>query len=330
MILNENEKEEQLLRKISKCISKRITLFMCVAMFGIAVVGCGASEEDKKDVKDIVADDGDNGGENAESEKKGDNTEKKSESSATKTTIEEQVLIDQDGVKITATEYAKDSIWGEGIKVSVENNTDIDLTVGCDALIVNDYMITDLFACDVAAGKTGKETIYLSSSELEAAGIDGVGKVEIYFRASDSSTYDTIFEKVYTEIHTSNYDNMDTTPNDGGFELYNEGGIKIVGKTVDENSFWGTAILLYCENTTGRDVNISVEDMSVNGIMTTGYFYKDLYNNKKVISDITIMSDELEENGIETIEQVDLKFHIVDANTYETIVDTEPISFSVK
>lgn len=51
---------------------------------------------------------------------------------------------------------------------------------------------------------------------------------------------------------------MDTTPNDAGMELYNENGVKIVGKTVDEGSFWGTAVLLYCENTSGKNVGISV------------------------------------------------------------------------
>lgn len=68
--------------------------------------------------------------------------------------INEQVLVDQDGIKITATEYVTDSIWGDGIKLLVENNSAKDYTIGCDALIVNDYMITDLFSADVAAGKS--------------------------------------------------------------------------------------------------------------------------------------------------------------------------------
>ena len=55
--------------------------------------------------------------------------------------INEQVLVDQDGIKITATEYVTDSIWGDGIKLLVENNSAKDYTIGCDALIVNDYML---------------------------------------------------------------------------------------------------------------------------------------------------------------------------------------------
>ena len=171
--------------------------------------------------------------------------------------------------------------------------------------------------------------MYLSSSELKAAGIDSVGKIEMYFHAYDSEL-NYLFQNEYTEIQTSEYANMDTTPNDTGMELYNENGIKIVGKTVDENSFWGTAILLYVENTSGKNVGISVDDMSINGFMMNPYFSTTVYDGKKAIDDITVFSSELEENGIESIEDVELKFHIYDADSYSTITDTDPITFSAK
>lgn len=246
------------------------------------------------------------------------------------TTIEEQILIDRDGIRVTAKQYVTDSIWGEGIKVLIENNSDIDVMVGCDALIVNGYMISDLFSADVAAGKKANDTIYLSSSELKAAGIDVVGRVEIYFHAYDSDSYDSIFGKESAVIETSAIDRIDTKANDDGVELYNEGGIRIVGKTVDENSFWGMAILLYMENDSGRDAVIQVEDLSVNGFMMTPYFSADVYDGKKALDDITLMSSELEENGIESIEDVELKFHIYDPESYDTIADSDIISFSAK
>lgn len=121
---------------------------------------------------------------------------------------------------------------GDGIKLLIENNSDQNVTVGCTALIVNDYMITDLFVSDVAAGKKANETMYLSSSELEAVGIDSVGQIEVYFHVYDSASYEDIFNTDVVTIQTSEYANMDTTPNDAGTELYNEGGIRIVGKTV--------------------------------------------------------------------------------------------------
>jgi hypothetical protein len=123
---------------------------------------------------------------------------------------------------------------------------------------------------------------------------------------------------------------MDTEADDSGEELYNDNGIRIVGKTVDENSFWGTAILLYIENNSGKNVGISVDDMSINGFMMSPYFSTTVYDGKKAVDDITIFDSDLEENGIESVEDVELKFHIYDNDSYDTIADSDTITFSAK
>ena len=309
---------------------KCVALVLCFTLFAAIAIGSGSSDSGNK--KDVVSstDSGTNPANDpstADTEEKS-NTDNNANTSSVPT-IEEQVLIDTNGIKITAKEYLTDKIWGDGIKLLIENSSDTDYTVGCDALIVNDYMITDLFSSKVAAGKNANETMYLSSSGLKAAGIESVGKVEMYFHASDAQ-YNMVFKNEYAEIHTSEFDNMDTTPNDAGTELYSADGIRIVGKTVDENSFWGSAILLYIENNSGKSVGINVDDMSINGFMITPYFSTTVYDGKKALEDITIMSNQLEENGIESIDNVELKFHIYNSDTYETIADTEPITFSAK
>lgn len=250
-------------------------------------------------------------------------------SSATLPSITEQVIVDQDGIVITATEYVEDGIWGEGIKLLIENTSDKNVGVSCNATIVNNYMIVDLFSASVAAGKKANETLYLSSSELEAAGISNVGQIELYFHVYDSDSYDTLFDAPCAIIQTSEYDAMDTTSNDDGIELYNENGIRIVGKYVDENSFWGSAVLLYLENNSGNNVTVSCENMSVNGFMVAPYFYASIYDGKMAIEEITIFGSDLEENGITTIEELELSFHVYDSKTYETIADTSPITITV-
>ncbi|MBQ3544456.1 MAG: hypothetical protein IJA34_05665 [Lachnospiraceae bacterium] len=287
---------------------KVLMVAMCLSAFGLMALGSTSS--DSGEGKEIV----------------GDNSESKKEL----VTIENQVILDNSGIKVTAEEYVDDSIWGEGIKLLVENNSDKDVTVGCKALIVNNYMISDLFVADVASGKKSNETMYLSSSALKAAGIETVGQVEIYFHVYDSASYDTIFDSDCVTIKTSAFENMDTTPDDAGTELYNAGGIRIVGKTVDEDSFWGSAILLYCENTTDKNVGITVEDMSINGFMMEPLFSETVYSGKMAIGDITIFESDLEDNGIETIQDVELKFHIYDADSFSTIADSDTVKFTAQ
>lgn len=308
---------------------KWIAAVLCLSVFAAMALGSGQS--DSGETKQVFST---NGPERTDAGKSASSDSEvlkdSADSSGTVITIDEQVLVDQDGIVVTATEYITDSIWGDGIKLLLENNSDKDVTVGCNALIVNDYMITDLFSSGIAAGKKSNETLYFSSTQLNAAGIENVGIIEIYFHIYDSSTYDTVFDSECVVVETSEYANMDTMPNDAGTELYNRDGIRIVGKTVNENSFWGTAILLYLENNSGKNVGISVDDMSINGFMISPFFSTIVYDGKKSINDITIFSSDLEENGIEAIEEVTLKFHIYNADSYSTIADSEPITFSAQ
>lgn len=247
-----------------------------------------------------------------------------------KVTIEEQVLVDHEGVKITALGYETDKIWGDGVKLLIENHSDKKIMVGCSALIVNDCMISDLFACEVAPGKKANETMHLSSNELKAAGIDTVGQIEIYFHIYESDNISNRYNPDCVTIKTSAYDQMDTTIDAAGTELYNENGIRIVGKTVDENSFWGKSILVYCENTSGKNVTIHVDDLSINGFMMKPYFSTTVYNGKKSLDDITLMKSDLEKNNITEIKDVELKFRITDADSYKSIAESKPITFQAQ
>lgn len=249
---------------------------------------------------------------------------------SSETTIEEQVILDANGVTITAVEYVNDSIWGDGIKVLIENNSASDIGVGCDALIVNDYMITDLFSTQVAAGKKSNETIDLLTSELKAAGIDNVGQVEMRLHLYDPNNYSTTYTSDMITLQTNHYADMDTAANDDGIELYNDGSIRIVGKYVDENSFWGNAIVLYLENNSGQNIGVHCENLSVNGYMMTAYFSSTVYSGKKAIDEITLLQNELDENGITSVDDVELTFQIYNPDTYSTIAESGIVQFSTR
>lgn len=302
---------------------KAIGLMATMLVFGMMSLGSGSSTD--TETKEIVT----GSDTEADAQELANSNGETTAGSSSDITIEEQVLFEKDGLKVTATEYVVDSFWGDGIKLLIENNGASDIGLGCTALIVNDYMISDLFSTTVAAGKKANETLYLSNSGLQAAGIENVGKVEVYFHTFDSDSYMTISDIGCVTIQTSEFDFMDSTPNDEGQELYNENGIRIVGKYVDENSFWGAAVLLYIENNSGKNRIIQCDNMSINGFMITPYFSSTVYDGKKAIDEITLMSSDLEENGITSIEDIELKFNIMDED-FMNNVETDAISFSAK
>jgi hypothetical protein len=191
-------------------------------------------------------------------------------------------------------------------------------------------MITDLFSCSVAAGKKANDTIYLSSSGLEAAGITTISDIVISFHVYDSDTYDTLFDTDEIELKTSAYGTVEQPVMDDGKELYNQDGIRIVGKYVDENSFWGAGVLLFIENNYGENITVQCDNMSINGFMVTPYFSCAVNNGRMALDDITIMSSDLEENDITSVDDIELVFKIFNPDTYQTIVETDPITFSTK
>jgi hypothetical protein len=304
-----------------------MSLILVIATFTIMAAGSGSS--DKKDIVDATTTaSSDDQSAGAPAGNAADTTA--AAQNAASVTIDEQVLFDQDGIRITATGMADDSIWGSGIKLLIENSSSKNLTVSCNAVIVNDYMITDLFAADVAAGKKSNETLTLMSNQLKDAGITEIGKVEIYFNIFDSETFDTVSTPDVVEIHTSAYDRMAVVKADSGTELLNQDGIRIVGKYVDENSIWGAGVLLYIENTTGKNVMVSCDNMSINGFMVNPVFVSTVYDQKMSLSCITIFQSDLDDNGIKSIDDIELSFTVSDNSSFSTILKTDPITFSAK
>lgn len=301
---------------------KSLCTGLVFVLFGLMAAGSGSSDS-SNETKAITTE---NAATKQQSETTDDEGTGKSDDDA-EITIEEQVLLEQNDIKITAISMESNSIWGDGIKLLIENDSLSNVGVSCNALIVNDFMISDLFSSTVAAGKKANETMYISSSELKAAGITNIGQIEIYFHTYDSDSYETLFDAEPAIIRTSLYDKMDTTADVSGEELYNQDGVRIVGQYVDENSFWGTAVLLYIENTSGRNIGVSCDNMSINGFMVTPFFSSTIYNDKKAYDDITILSSDLEENSITSVEDIEVNFHIFDADSYSTICDTGAISF---
>lgn len=311
--------------KTKKKFYKRPWFIILVALIVIgAIASAGSSDKKDSKKKEITSTDSSDGSSATNNDADEEKTDNK------KVSIDEQLLFEKDGLKVTATEYKTDSIFGDGINLLIENDSDQAIGLGCSALIVNDYMIFDLFSETIAAGKKSNEMMYLSSSDLEAAGIDSVGKIEIYFHTFNPDTYMPIDYLDCVTIETSAYDSYDTTPNDAGQELFNSNGVRIVGKYVDENSFWGAGVLLYIENTSGQNVVVQCDNMSINGFMVTPYFSAEVYDGKKAIADITIMSSDLEDNNITSVDDIELVFKIIDAETYRNIETSDPISFSTK
>lgn len=310
-------------KKKNGCLSGCLVVVGILAVFGVTVGFISSSLENSdstNSIREIIPADN-SSVENQNNENSGGSKDKLS--------IDEQVLWEVDGVKVSATGITEDSFWGSEINLLVENDSDKDIGLGTDAVIVNDYMIGDLTSIRVTSGNKSNDSVSLYSSELKAAGIDKIGKVEMYLYTYDPETYDRLQTSSCITITMSDVDAIDTETDIGGTILYDEGGIKIVGQYVDEDSFWGSSVLLYIENNTAQNVIIQNDDLAVNGFMVDSILSQDVYAGKKAIADITLFKSSLEENNITSIDNIETSFRII-SEDYDEIANSGKVSFSVQ
>ncbi len=81
-------------------------------------------------------------------------------------------------------------------------------------------------------------------------------------------------------------------------------------------------------NNSEKNASIHVDDMSINGFMVDGLFSATVYAGKKQIDDITLMSSDLDSNGITSVDDVELVFRVSDPDTYDNIFTSDAVSFS--
>lgn len=297
--------------KMSKKI--RVLMLMLCLVLGTAMMGgCGAKDGD---------DAGNSGSDNGTAD---------NQYVSVDVTIEEQILYNANGIVVTAKEYVKEATLGEGIKLLVENNSDKNVTVGCKSIIVNDYMVSNLFLQEVKAGEKKEKAVFLSEAELRAAGIDNIGKVEFYLLANETESNNPIGEVEYATVNTSKATEADKAEPIEAVELYNADGIKVSGKIMKDDSFWGTSVLFYSENTGDKNIGFAVEEMHLNGNLVRQYFSSAVYSGKVSMDEIPLHKDDLKENGITDIEKVQLKLYFYDEDTYEIIAKSDVIELSAQ
>jgi hypothetical protein len=73
---------------------------------------------------------------------------------------------------------------------------------------------------------------------------------------------------------------------------------------VDESSPWGTAVMLYLDNTSEKDVIVQCDTMTINGFTIAPYFYNQIDKGRKALMPISIFSEDLSANNITEIKDI--------------------------
>ena len=298
---------------------KRILMLTIAIVLTVSLAACGGSSggnvEKSSDVSTGNITSGDNG------EIKPSEPAKEE-----KATIDESVLVDEAGIKITAKSLENDSLFGTEVKLLIENDSGKDLTFQCRNASVNGYMIETMMSVDVVNGKKANDEITFMSSDLKMCNIDTIADMEFSFHIFTTEGWDTFLDTPQIQLKTSISDNYEYVFDNSGSLAYDGNDIKVVVKGLaEDSSILGPSITVYIENNSGKNITVQTRDVSINGFMVDAIFSADVVMGKRAVDGITFLSSELEENEITSIENVELSFHIFDSDSWDTIVDTDVI-----
>ncbi len=251
-------------------IARVVTAVLVVAM-AVAMVGCG-----KKNMKG----------------KKDPGSALKGKFSAT---IEETVIIDEAGVKITATDLSYTD-YSADLELLIENNTDRNLsfyagTIGNSTNSVNGYMMSGGYIGeDVAAGMSVTTTVDFDIEALLMYGIEDIADITLGIEIEDEN-YDEYLPLEQKTIKTSIADKYDYKKDTFAGAMDNEAISTALGFTIDSstkeelvdkqgikslcayavtNKEGAQALLFEVINNSDKDQYVTIKEVELNGILAYG------------------------------------------------------------
>lgn len=228
---------------------------------------------------------------------------------------ESKVLFEDSTVRITYAGTDEESWMGKGLKVTIENLSDKNISVQTREASVNGVMGDPYFSCDVASGKTANDTIYFSTK-------DELGTVELSFHIFDSDTFDTIAD---TEKVTLVIDDSITSEKTEADKIYEVNGVVVsyAGKVDDD--IWGTEFQFLIENNGTETYTVRAENISIDNTMYDGSMYAEVAAGKYANETMSFIGEEL------PAEMNELEFKLVISNSsYETVAESDPIKVSIQ
>ena len=245
-------------------------------------------------------------------------------------TLEETVLLDEGGIKVTATDLTDYGLGGvPDLKLHVENNTDGDITIQTsEYAAVNGCMIREIASIQASAGDSADDTVMFLDDEFEKAGIETVSDIKLAVRAIDAD-WNEICASDYVTIKTSAYGTVENPAVDGDV-LYDEGGVKVVLLGTEEEEdfdfYFPTYVKLYIENNSEQDITVKTLDFKANGEVTQCNLNAELLAGTRQFTELRLDADSCTQNGITELKDLSFYFSVCDLMTWNEITKSDTVT----
>ena len=254
--------------------NKTAALLLCGSL---ALCGCGASEEPEEEKSSTSI-----------SVEQTEPAPEEEKDNGLGFDVEEQVILDANGVTITADGLEINEHTGDyKLGLNVDNTTDQMLTISLRSAdvslpagpgsysYINGFQVSSTCLIDIPAQGSAEDACFLEKAVLDEAGITQISSIELGFTVHDADYNDILdgSQSICTVKTTLERDG-DTRPADDMQVVYDQNGFQILARFVpgetDEDKGHITSII---RNNTGAGAQIRIRDVTVDGTPLT-YAYE--------------------------------------------------------
>lgn len=234
------------------------------------------------------------------------------------TDVDGELILDAEGVKVYSQGISEDDFWGAVVNLTLINNAGKTLTFQPRKTSVNGIMVDPSMSETLEDGETVETTLEFLD-DFDTLGIETVAEVEFALHIYDED-WKVLVDSEQIVVRNPDAGSYTQLFDDRGEVAYDEDGIKIVVQGL-EDSFFGPQVLVYIENDSKQDISVSALEATVDGVEMDPTMYQDVLVGKVAIGKVSF-----NDLDADTIEELEISFHIEVMDDFEDIADTDPIT----
>lgn len=238
------------------------------------------------------------------------------DSAAPDEATEEIVLAETDAFSMKITGIELDGTWGYTWNVLLENKTDCTLMFSIDDVAVDGMMCDPFWASTVSAGMKSKEEI--SWYDLADYGIEKPTIITGTLHVYDDDTYEDYYNDSFTVTPYGEEAVTQVTreAQDADISLLETEEYTVTLTRIYTNDYGEYAWTLYIENNSQHNINITLDDVSLDGVMCDPFWADNVSAGMSASSEVSWYED-LTEYGISDPSVIEGTLEIYDSDSYD-------------
>lgn len=311
---------------------KRMTVLLLALCLLLSLAACG--KEDPAPTAAPTAPPATNAPETQAPEKTEEPTEEPTATPTEAAQVENLVLVDNEDLTFTVTKFEDNDHTGFQMQVYCENKSDRPMIFSLDGVSVCGVMYDPFWAQEVDGGKAVYSAVSFDTYELAQYGITAMDEISFRLSVIDSEEWmnepfaDEIFTVYPTGLTADTVEYPEYQHRNGETVIEDENLRYIIVKVEDTDGDLYT-IHCYVQNKTDRDLLVSWDDVSVNGMMVDPFWASAISAGKSLYTTVNFYREDLQAQGIENVTEIEFTLVAYDYNFGDPIVQNT-IVYQVK